>query len=456
MFTVEELISATSGSLRNGVSEGTYLGPVNIDSRTIKRGEVFLAIKGKNFDGHSFMPEAIKRGASCIIGEKKKIPKIGFGKKVTIIEVDDTIRALGDLARFLRKRFNIPVVAVTGSNGKTTTKEMIASVLGQRYCVLKNEGTKNNHIGLPLTLLRLSKKYDIAVLEIGTNHFGEVSYLADICLPNIGVITNIGPSHLEAFGRLEGVYKEKTALLKKLINPRICILNADDIYLKRLLSSQQNGLIGFGFGINSSCDFSASRIKVAGSKLSFWLNNNKVRLQMNTVATHNVHNALIACAVGRIFGLDYSDIAKQLSDFRFPQGRLNLKRFKGILFLDDSYNSNPLSLEKALDTLKNIRVKGRKILVLGDMLELGKGARSFHIEAGQKAARVCSVVIGVGDMAKLALDEAERCGLDKRNIFSCANPSEARQILFKRVLLNKYDVVLVKGSRAIGLEEVFS
>src|SRR3989338_7314407 len=223
MFRVNELIDATKGRLINQ-ARNTIIRGISIDSRTMHSQDAFIAIKGSNFDGHDFIDEAINKGASCIIKESGSEAK-GRGRRVTFIEVQDTTKALGDIARFQRRKFNIPVIAVTGSNGKTTTKEMIAHILSRKFKVLKNEGTKNNQIGLPITLLKLNSSYDIAVLEVGTNHPGEIEYLARICQPNIGIITNIGPSHLEYLRDLGGVHREKYKIIENLEKPYIGILN---------------------------------------------------------------------------------------------------------------------------------------------------------------------------------------------------------------------------------------
>ncbi|MFH1640491.1 MAG: UDP-N-acetylmuramoyl-tripeptide--D-alanyl-D-alanine ligase, partial [Candidatus Omnitrophota bacterium] len=247
MFTVKELLIATKGRLvKRGIT--TKLKGISIDSRTVKPKEAFIAIKGINFDGHDFIQEAIRRGATCVISESRARKK--KKSRVNIIEVKDTEKALGDIARFQRQRFDIPVIAVTGSSGKTTTKEMIARVLSKKYNVLKNQGTKNNQIGLPMALLDLSARHDIAVLEIGTNHFGEIGYLSRICLANIGVITNIGPVHLEYLRNLEGVLKEKYALVRNLKKPYIAILNSDGVMRSRIIKKGTRPFV-LGVGIEN-------------------------------------------------------------------------------------------------------------------------------------------------------------------------------------------------------------
>jgi UDP-N-acetylmuramoyl-tripeptide--D-alanyl-D-alanine ligase len=450
MFTLDELLKATGGKLIRGKKDISIKG-LSIDSRTIKAQEAFIAIKGDNFDGHDFIPEAIKKGASCIIrASASKFPPLG---RYILIEVKDTLLALGDIARFKRRKFNLPVIAVTGSNGKTTTKEMIAEVLAARYRVLKNPGTKNNQIGLPMALLNLDAGYDMAVLEVGTNHFGEVDYLSKICLPNIGVITNIGKSHLEYLHDLKGVLREKRALLNNLKIPAIAILNADDKLLSKEACSKKKEPLALTFGIRQRSDFFASDIKLKSGRTEFLLKK-KHRFTLKTSGTHNVYNALIAIAVGRIFGLSYAKIANRLSVFTFPEGRFNLKAVKGIRFIDDTYNSNPSSLEQALMAFDSLKIKGRKIFVMGDMFELGRGREAFHRRAAKTIAWACDIFVATGKLSQITAEALVSGGFAAENIFTCATAREARDILFKRISPRKNDIILVKGSRLMKMEGV--
>lgn len=453
MFSINELLEATGGRLVNKARQGSIRG-ISIDSRRIKPQEAFIAIKGSNFDGHNFIAEALRKGASCVIREtafpriKKKI------KNAVFIEVRDTIKALGDIARFQRKKFNIPLIAVTGSNGKTTVKEMLAHLLSKKFKVLKNEGTKNNQIGLSLTLSELDSSYDIAVLEVGTNHFGEVDYLTKICQPNIGIIINIGHSHLEYLDNLEGVFREKYKLIENLEKPYLGILNADDNFLKRKVFGNSKKAIILGFGVKNHCDFFASHIKMFKERIGF-LVNEKYRFTLKTLGYYNIYNALAALAVARIFGVSYTDIAWRLASFDFPESRLKLIKRNNIKFIDDTYNSNPLSLRQALKALANFKTKGRKIFVMGDMLELGDYKERFHYQAGREIARCCDIFISVGRLSKLAAQAANKSGLDARNIFICDTPCQAGDILFKSISPKKYDIVLVKGSRLMKMEAIF-
>ncbi|MBU1727201.1 MAG: UDP-N-acetylmuramoyl-tripeptide--D-alanyl-D-alanine ligase [Candidatus Omnitrophica bacterium] len=452
MFKVSELVRAAKGKLLCGNKDAVVKG-ISIDSRTIKPLEVFVAIKGENFDGHDFVEDVIGKGAGCVIvrpGSYKARKSLG----AAIIEVKDTINALGDIARYQRRKFGIPVVAVTGSNGKTTTKEMISWVLSRKFKVLKNEGTKNNNIGLPMTLVNLDESYDIAVLELGTNHPGEIEYLAKVCEPNIGVITNIGESHLEFLRDLEGVFREKSGLIKNLKRPCISILNADDSLLSGALNKKGKNGLSFGISINRESDFFASGIKAKSGRLEFLLNQ-KSKCSLNTPGRFNVYNALFAAGVAVFLGMEYKDITGALSDFGFPKNRLRLIELGDVRFIDDTYNSNPFSLRHALEALNQIDTAGRKIVVMGDMLELGECKELLHYEAGQKAASVCDVFISVGKLSEFAVEAMRSSGFDLGNLFSCENSIQAREVLFTRVSPGKDDIILVKGSRGMKMEEVF-
>ena len=448
MFKISELIKATGGRLLSG--EGDSLSGVSIDSRTIREGDLFIAIKGNRFDGHDFIREVLKKRAGAVIIDKFK-EGIYKSTNIPVIKVSDTIKALGDIAAFRRKTFNLPTIGITGSNGKTTTKEMIAWILKDEFRVLKNPGTQNNQIGLPMTMLKLNKNFDIVVLEMGTNHFGEIGYLTKIVRPTIGIINNIGLAHLEFLNNLEGVYREKSALVNNLISPSIAILNMDDRFLRR--NSRDKNKFVIGFGIENNADYNASKIIRKKGSIEF-LVNSRYRIELNTIGISNIYNALAAISVARLFGLDYNIIVRRLSDFKFPASRLAFITTGNINFIDDTYNSNPASLEQALDTLDNLKIKGRKIFVMGDMLELGDGQDYMHRMAGGEIAKVCDILITVGKLTRLASQKALQSGLGVHSVYNCNCSKEARAILLKRVKPNKNDVVLVKGSRLMRMEEV--
>jgi len=449
MFKVSDLLKATKG--KAAAPNNAIVDSISIDSRNILPTQAFLAIKGDNFDGHDFIDEVVSKGVKVIIIHKSIKIK---NKGVCCIKVKDTIKALGDIARFHRNRFGIPVIAVTGSNGKTTTKEMIASVLQAGGKVLKNPGTKNNHIGLPQALLELDNTYDFAVFELGTNHFGEIDYLAKICKPDVAVITNVAASHLEYFKDLKGVLTEKYSLIENMGRKGLAILNSDDQILSKKLSARTSSLLKFGFGIKKEAEFQVSEIQTRGLITEFTVNK-KYKFALNTPGQYNIYNALCAIACGRIFGLGYNEIAKRLSEFVFPKGRLNLLEINRIRFIDDTYNSNPYSFMRALEVLDSFGGEGRKICVMGDMMELGSGRHLFHTQALTAALEVCNVLITVGNLTEAAVCDLKDSGVDTGKIFTCSTPQEAKKILFGNIFPKENDIVLVKGSRMMRMEEVF-
>ncbi|MFH1198879.1 MAG: UDP-N-acetylmuramoyl-tripeptide--D-alanyl-D-alanine ligase [Candidatus Omnitrophota bacterium] len=451
MFKVSEILKATGGRLLSG-SADAIVKDISIDSRVVKPGDAFIAIKGNRFDGHKFVEAAVSKGASCIICAPQIIDY--RLQDIAVIQAQDTTQALGDIARFNRERFNIPVITITGSNGKTTTKEMIAHVLAKKFKVLKNIGTENNHIGLPMTLLNLNDYYDFAVLEAGTNHPGEIEYLARIAQPNIAAITNIGQSHLKYLKDTESVFYEKTSLLRYLREPAVALLNADDRWLSIALNQENKGFKAFGFGVNNNADIKVSDMRFFEGCMWFIVNS-KYKFKLNTIGAHNIYNALIAIFIARVFGMEYKDIALQLSSFEFPKSRLKLLELEKIKFIDDTYNSNPLSLRHALDVLAHMEVRGRKIFVMGDMLELGADEEFFHRQAGENAAKSCDYLITVGRLSQLAAQVARDGGFNNDKVFNCKDIHEAREVLLSKIIPQAEDIVLVKGSRSMRMEEIF-
>lgn len=455
MFTIQEILNATDGRLITG-DVRTKVHGVSIDSRTIKPGELFIAIRGNRFDGHNFIEEAInKKAAGAVVS--KPIPQLPTSnlKLPTFIGVPDTIKALGQIARYHRRKINIPIIAITGSNGKTTTKEILASVLQKRYNVLKSSGTQNNHIGVPLTLLGLDSQHEVCVLEMGTSHIGEVKALSYIAQPNIGIITNIGPSHLEFLGDIEGVFKAKLELLENFDSDSTAVLNADDERLSRIKAEAGAGnakykIIGFGF--NESCEFSASGLSYKDGRLRFTLNG-RDSIELKTPAETNVYNALAAIATSSIFKLNLEIIKDTLSSFAFPSMRMEIKQIRGLRIIDDSYNSNPQSLCAAVRTLSRQDSSGKKILVAGDMLELGERAKEFHYDIGKLVAKSkIDLLISVGELSKNICQGAFDGGMEKGALLSCNSNQEAIDHLLG--FARPGDAVLIKGSRAMKMEEI--
>lgn len=448
-FSVKEILEAVKGRLICGdVNDRAYA--VSIDSRALKKGDIFICINGKRFDGHDFISEAVRKGARCVIADEKKPIAPGGRLPPNLISVKNPLSALAGLARANRKRFDIPVLAVTGSNGKTTTKEMLGALLGCRYKVLKSEGTQNNIIGLSLSLLRLNHSHEIAVLELGTNHFGEIKELSRIALPNAAILTNIGPAHLEFFGDELGVLREKWSLIEALSSPRIAVINADDDFLKEKISADAGGAI-FSFGIKGKADFMAKKIVCKGDRVSFYVNGKSIRL--NSPASANVYNALAAYAAARIFGISDYEIIKKFREFRFPYGRFQMKNLKGLRVINDTYNANPGSFLCALEALSLLPCRGRKIVVMADMLELGERSELMHRMIGEHLCRMkIDALIGVGRLSHSACDAARQRGLDGKAVLKCSSAREAKDIILG--LARKGDTILLKGSRAMKLEEV--
>jgi len=449
MFTLDEIIRSTGGKPAGGIAAGRTVAGVSIDSRTIVRGEAFIAIRGDNFDGHEFIPAAVRKGAACVIFEKGRFTG-RLPRGVAGIAVEDGVRALEGIARFHRDRFAIPVIAVTGSNGKTTTKDMCAWALGGSFRLVGTQGTQNNHIGVPLTLLRLTPRDEACVLELGSNHPGEIAERAATAGPSVGIITNIGPSHLEYFGGLAGVFREKYSLARALRAPGVLIVNADDPYLSRSLVAKKRKPFIISIGIQRPCDYRASGVLVKGLDTCFTLNGRSFRLA--TPGRHNVYNALAAIACCRLMGMGYGDIARRLASFEFPAGRLKASRVNGALFIDDSYNSSPASLAQALAAVKGLGNRGRRILVMGDMLELGAREAQFHRAAGREAAGACTGLVAVGKLARLARDAFIRAGGRAADAYACDTAEEAKRIVFGILAPGKGDAVLVKGSRRMKLD----
>jgi len=447
---VKEIIKATRGRLLLGdPCRDIDLSKVSTDSRSVKKGEFFIALKGANFDGDRFTGEALCKGAIgavttlCLTGRNLKL------KGKVIIQVKDTTKALLAIASAHRKKFKIPVIAITGSNGKTTVKDMTAAVLSSRYNVLKNEGTKNNNIGLPQTLLKLNKRHGACVVELGTNHKGEVSQLCGIASPDIAVITNVGPSHLEFLRDLEGVYKAKREILDSFkYKHGVVVLNGDDKYLARIREKNFR-IVRFGF--DGGNDYAGEILGTGKNKISFSVNSEEI-FAINMLGLHNVYNALAAIAIARLMKVPYSSIEKSLAGFKPAGMRMASEGARGVDIINDSYNSNPLSMSAALEALESYPAFSRWV-VFGDMLELGDKSEYFHRMAGVLVAKSgADGLLTFGKYSKYTLAEAGASGMRKENLWHCSSHAQVARII-KRVAA-KGDVILVKGSRGMKMEEV--
>jgi UDP-N-acetylmuramoyl-tripeptide--D-alanyl-D-alanine ligase len=429
-----------------------WITGVSIDTRTIKKGNLYFAIKGENFDGHDFVWEAYEKGASvCFVNEdwhekNKEGLKHYFSKCVK-----DTTIALANLAKDYRTKFDIPFIAIGGSNGKTTTKEMIASVLSQKFNVLKTEGNLNNHIGVPLTLFRLEEKHEIAVIEIGTNHFNELKYLCKILEPDYGILTNIGREHLEFFKTINGVAKAEGELFDYLIkNDKTGFVNMDDEHIITKAKGLKKKLT---YGFKGRVAVKGKFLGLDGSAMpSFEVTykNETTRIKLKVPGEHSVSNALAAAAIGFQFGLTGKQIKKGLENFISYSKRMEVLHVKGITIINDCYNANPDSMIAAIKTLEQIKTKGRKIAVLGDMAELGNTSKKGHQEMGKVISNSkINYFLSIGNDMKFAHAIADEM-MDNAIHFD----SNKVLIDYLEFLAEPGDVLLIKGSRSMKMEEI--
>ncbi len=445
-FNLVEIVEAVSGRV-DRLSPFSFVDNIYIDSRKLQKDGLFIAIEGKRFDGHDFVIDAINNGASAVI-ISRDVPIIS--KDVTVIRVKDTTKALGQIARFHRMRFDIPVIAVTGSAGKTTTKEMISFILSKAVKVLKNINTENNQYGVALTLLRLNASYDVAVLELGTSAVGEIDWLSSMAVPDIAVFTNIGASHLEGLFNSEGVFREKFSLISNMNPCGYVIFNKDDFYLRKIEAIKMSQY-KLSYACNSDAVVKADNIRAEmSSGMVFRVEGREFFIPR--IGIHNVYNSLAAICCGKIFGIEQNLVADAINKFGPLSGRQFVKDIAGVMVIDDTYNSNPVSFSVAVKTLDELNITGRKILACADMLELGNKSKHFHIQAGkQVAASSIDAVFAMGKYSKYIIDTIikENTGIDT------FYTDDLQEFVYE---LNGYcaegDVLLVKGSRGMHMERV--
>jgi UDP-N-acetylmuramoyl-tripeptide--D-alanyl-D-alanine ligase len=421
---------------------------VSTDTRTLKRGDLFIALRGEHFDGHQFVEAAAKAGA---IGA---IVDFGWRGKATgnlaIMRVEDTLRAYQQLAANYRRSLAIKVLAITGSNGKTSTKDFAASVLARRFRVAKTEGNLNNHVGLPRTILEATSQDEIGVWEIAMNHPGEIAALAQIAAPDVGIITNIGLAHLEFMGSRDAIAYEKGALVEAVGLEGTVILNADDPFSETIAARTLAKVIFAGVeqGTIRATELRQTRV---GCEFTILEGAHRCRAQLPVPGLHMVQNGLLAVAAGRAFGLSMEECAAGLATARLSNARLQIKNIGGVQFIDDSYNANPDSMKAALRTLVELGSDGKRIAVLGEMRELGAESERGHREVGEAAAALkIDRLISIGDDAVMIADAAKRAGL--KNTIAVSSTREAAEILVEVVAPG--DIVLIKGSRAAQTERV--
>ncbi|MFO7709672.1 MAG: UDP-N-acetylmuramoyl-tripeptide--D-alanyl-D-alanine ligase [Desulfobacterales bacterium] len=456
LWTLNDILKATGGELLWG-DLPQEAGGISIDSRTIAAGEAFVAIRGEVHDGHRFIPDAVARGAAGLVVEgrnREVLPAGARGRdRLFCVAVADTTRALGDLAAFHRRRSPAAVVAITGSNGKTSTRRMTAAVVSRRFATLEADRNLNNQIGVPLTLLRLASEHRWAVLEFGTNRPGEIARLAEICTPEIGAITNIGPAHLEGLGSMEGVLAEKRSLVRGLRPGGRAVLNADDPRLCGVLAELGAAAVGFGLSPDAAVRAAGVTETARGIDFELILPGQSAAVRLRVHGRFMVHNALAAAAVGSLLGLPAAEIAAGLERFTPAAGRMQVSELPGeVRLIDDTYNANPASMQGALDALASLRGPSRGILVVGDMRELGPGAAALHRDLGRMAAaRGTGKLFACGDFSAEIAAGAQAAGMRAADIVTGSRAEIQAALLAE---LKPGDWVLVKGSRAIGMDHV--
>ena len=468
---LEQLASLCEATLLRG-DPNWDISRISTDTRALARGDCFIALQGPRFDGHEFLSIAAERGASAAV-VSNPTRAINSPSVLALLQVPDTLTALHKLATNYRRLMSpaTRVIAISGASGKTTTKEMTAAVLGQRFTVIKTPANNNNHIGAPLTLLEVEmERPDFGVIELGSNHPGEMRLLAEVVQPDVCVVTNIGKAHIQFFGDEAGVAREEGTPLEFL--PRdgdsYAVLNADDRWYPELLRRTRATVISIG--IDNFADIRASDIQIYpaagglngdpaddGASVKFRLNIARKRedvvIRLKTLGRHQIYNALQAAAVGYMQGMDLDDIRQGLENVAYPKMRMELKLVGGIRFVNDCYNANPPAMRAALQMLRDTPGTGRKIAVLGDMLELGAQTKTAHLDLGAIAANSSlATLITVGQTAQWIAEGAVEAGMEKHRILPVLGATEAAEVL--RALAKEGDLVLLKGSRKVALEKI--
>ena len=439
---IAEFVSAAGEFPREEVAQA-----YSIDSRTIGPGQLFFAVKGERLDGHDFVGAALEQGAAAAVVRKDQLNH--YPDKSRLLAVDDTLVALQTLATAVRKVWGKPLVGVTGSAGKTTTKEAIAHVLGARFRVLKSEGNFNNHFGLPLMLLKLEPEHDVAVIEMGMSHAGEIRALAKIAQPEIGVVTNVAPVHLEFFDSVAGIARAKYELIESLPAGGTAVLNADDEYVSQFGRDFKGKVITYG--TRATADIRAENVQTRGaegSEFDVVMAGHREHARLPLVGEHNILNALAAVAVGVVRGLRPSEAVGALATLAAPDKRGQVVQLGNIAVINDCYNSNPKALHAMVDALAAMKA-ARQIVVAGEMLELGPAAAEMHRAAGRHIAeKKIDVLLGVRGLAKDMVDSARQAGMTAE---FAATPEAAGEWLARET--RDGDVVLLKASRGVKLEK---
>ncbi len=438
---VAEFLSAAGDFDPKAVSQG-----YSIDSRTIQLGELFFAVKGERMDGHDFVNQALGKGAVAAVIRKDQFSRYPLTDR--LMTVDDTLSALQTLASAVRRLWGKPLIGVTGSTGKTTTKEAIAHVLSTCFRVLKSEGNFNNHFGLPLMLLKIEPEHDLAVIEMGMSHAGEIAALAKIAQPEIGVVTNVAPVHLEFFESIAGIARAKYELIEGLPAVGTAVLNADDEYVSQFGRDFRGKVVLYG--LRATADVRAENIQPLGSEGSAFdvvVGSCREKAILHLVGTHNIYNALATVAVGLERGLSPSEAVAALASLAPADKRGQVVKVGNVTVINDCYNCNPKALDAMVDALAAMPAK-RRIVVAGEMLELGPAGDDLHRQAGEHiAAKEIDLLLGVRGQAQQMVEAAARAGMQAEFV---ATPEEAGEWLAREA--RDGDVVLLKASRGVKLE----
>lgn len=449
---IKEILNVTKGKMLFG-NEELEVENFSKDTRTIQKGDIYIGIKGEKFDGSNFWNQALDAGATAVLISNIQISKEEKEKykDKTIIQVEDTLEALYEIAKYKRNLYNIPVIAVTGSVGKTSTKDIIASVVSQKYKTLKTEGNNNNNIGLPLTILKL-KDHEALIVEMGMNHLGEISLLTNIAKPTLAVITNIGTSHIGNLGSRENILKAKLEILEGMKIP-IVIINNDNDLLHKWYEENKEKIEIHTYGINNSSDVIAEKIELGEEKSKFVAKtlSEKVNIDVPVGGEHFVYNALCGFLVGKVLGLTLKEIQNGISKFELTKKRMDIRALKnGATLINDSYNASYESMKASLKYLSN-RTDLRKIAVLGDMLELGKFSKELHEKVGEEVANNnIDILICRGEFAKDIISKAS-----KNKKTQCIMLQNNEEIFSKlKEILREGDVVLIKASNGMKFYEI--
>ncbi len=453
-MNVEDILNATKGNLLIGNLKENCENFCT-DTRKIQKDDVYIGIKGEKFDGNEYYEEALKKGANVAIISGIKIQKEDLEKfkNKTIIEVEDSVKAFGDIAEYKRELYNIPVIQVTGSVGKTSTRDIIANVVRTKYKTLQTEGNLNNHIGLPTTLLKL-KNHEAVVVESGMNHLGEISYLGKITKPTIAVITNVGTAHIGLLGSRENILKAKLEILENLKPGGTVVINNDNDMLNKW-AKEDKTYKKYTFGIDEASDVMAYNIKIGSDSSTYnvKINNEEYTVTVPVSGKHFVYNSLCAIAIGNLLGIEPENIIKGIASFTLTKNRMEVVKIKdNVTVINDAYNASYDSMKPALEYLQELPAK-RKIAVLGDMFELGEFSEEIHKKVGiEVVTHKIDMLVTVGKLAKYIAEEAKYLRMPEENIISLETTEEASAYLNN--ILQKDDAVLLKAAHGMHFSEI--